>query len=67
MTFITRKEHPVKKQIVFYLHECKLPELFKDNGTGKINILVKWMSTVFPAVFGIELINLELIKALDKE
>jgi hypothetical protein len=30
-SFITRKEHPVEKnRIVFYLHQCQLPEIFEE-------------------------------------
>jgi len=39
-SLITRKEHPVEpKRIVYYLHECKLTEVF-DPSLHQVNILI---------------------------
>jgi hypothetical protein len=64
--FITRKEHPIlAARIVHYLHECRMPELF--NHEKGVNRLAHWASVVLPAVFGIRLINLEVMKKLMSE
>lgn len=58
---ITRKEHPVEaKRVVYYLHECRLGEAF-DPSLTKVNILVQWLSTVMPAVFGLTIISADLV------
>ena len=45
---------------MFYLHECQLPEVFEVSDP-KVNILVQWLSTVMPAVFGIRVIDKDLV------
>ena len=58
---ITRKEHPVEaKRVVYYLHECRLGEAF-DPSMPKVNILVQWLSTVLPAVFGLRIVSTDLV------
>lgn len=60
------KEHPVLSgRIVYYLHQCRLPEIFENS--KDINIMVQWMSTVFPAVFDIDIINMDFMRKLDEE
>jgi hypothetical protein len=63
--FLTKKEHPILKgRITYYLHECKVNEMFQD---GKdINRVAKWASVVFPQVFGIEVVNIEVMAKIMK-
>ena len=45
-SFMTVKEHPViKGRIVHYLHECQMPEMFKERAANQV---AKWASVVFP-------------------
>lgn len=56
--FLTLKEHPVLPgRVVFYLHECQLPEVISSG-------LVQWMSIVLPTVFKIEIVTLQFMKRL---
>jgi hypothetical protein len=60
--FMTLKEHPVKAgRVVHYLHECQMPEMFKEKS---LNQVAKWASVVFPSVFGLEIIGIDVIKNL---
>jgi hypothetical protein len=63
-SFMTVKEHPViKGRIVHYLHECQMPEMFKEKAANQV---AKWASVVFPSVFGMEVVSLEAMKSLVK-
>jgi len=46
-------------RVVFYLHECQLPEVIASG-----NALVQWMSIVLPTVFKIEIVTLQFMKRL---
>lgn len=62
--FLTKKEHPlIKKRLMHYLHECKMSEMFEGDAP-EINRVAKWASVVFPKVFGLQLINIEVMKKL---
>ena len=62
---MTKKEHPVLKgRVAHYLHECKVNEMFQDSKS--VNRVAKWASIVFPQVFGLELVNLEVMTKLMK-
>ncbi|TNV84881.1 hypothetical protein FGO68_gene10124 [Halteria grandinella] len=59
--FITQKEHPVLSRIVWYIHECRMPEIFGDT---EGNRLIQWFSLIFPQAFGINLVSLDMAKQL---
>jgi hypothetical protein len=62
--FLTKKEHPlIKDRLMHYLHECKMADMFQGDA-NEINRVAKWASVVFPMVFGLSLINLEVMKKL---
>ena len=64
MFFLTKKEHPlIKGRLMHYLHECKMSEMFEGDASS-INRIVKWSSVIFPKVFGLTLINFEVMKKL---
>lgn len=62
--FLTKKEHPlIKGRLMHYLHECKMSEMFVSDAS-EINRVAKWASVVFQKVFGLSLINIEVMKKL---
>jgi hypothetical protein len=54
----------LKGRVAHYLHECKVNEMFQDSKS--VNRVAKWASIVFPQVFGLELVNLEVMTKLMK-
>jgi len=62
--FLTKKEHPlIKGRLMHFLHLCKMSEMFEGD-SSLINRLAKWASVVFPRVYGLTLINVEVMKKL---
>lgn len=62
--FLTKKEHPlIKGRLMHFLHLCKMSEMFEGDSPS-INRIAKWASVVFPRVYGLTLINVEVMKKL---
>jgi hypothetical protein len=62
--FLTKKEHPlIKGRLMHYLHLCKMSEIFEGDSSS-INRIAKWASIIFPRVYGLTLINVEVMKKL---
>lgn len=64
--FMTLKEHPVLAgRVVYYLHGCNMTQVVEGGTEDDVaNRIVKWCSTVMPTVFGVELVDLELMKLI---
>lgn len=59
--FLTKKEHPLIKTTMHFLHECQLNQMFEGDDPA-VNRIAKWASVVLPQVFGLDMIGVEVMK-----